>query len=311
MGKGKSSIFWELRGSAGQYKYTTRADGEIINSMKGKKNPVYKDKEKQEERDLRIAGYGGCGKLTRSLLPTINTGFLELKKHNSPVNAFMKKNVKTLCTAEREKSSGDILLTYDFLVMKVAGGSLDEAEVTATVDLEAGTVRFQQEAVVIEGGLARDDDQYYACLFSAGNEGDEEENAFRSLRVKLRERHESGDTVVAIPARWNKLLLFVYVYATRADGKFSSPSTRLYPPPTAEEIALAEAREEWMNARLQLAIRKTTATPEELEAIAKAESGEKAAITKAEKAARKEGKSPHEVTMAGIAAAVARLKMES
>lgn len=58
-----------------------------------------------------------------------------------------------------------------------------------------------------------------------------------------------------------------------------------------------------MNARLQLAIRKTTATPAELEAITRAESGEKAVTAKAEKVVRKE------VTMAGIEAAVEYLKI--
>lgn len=62
MSKGKSAIFWELRKSIGQHKFSTRPDGEIIGSMKGKKDPTYKDPAKREKRDLRIAGYGAAGK---------------------------------------------------------------------------------------------------------------------------------------------------------------------------------------------------------------------------------------------------------
>ena len=49
MSKGKSAIFWELRKSIGQHKFSTRPDGEIIGSMKGKKDPTYKDPAKRAE----------------------------------------------------------------------------------------------------------------------------------------------------------------------------------------------------------------------------------------------------------------------
>ena len=76
--------------------------------MKGKKDPTYKDPAKREKRDLRIAGYGGSGKVTRVLKVILREGFLERKRNQSPANAFVQKNVKTLCTATRDKDTKEI-----------------------------------------------------------------------------------------------------------------------------------------------------------------------------------------------------------
>lgn len=169
MSKGKSAIFWELRKSIGQHKFSTRPDGEIIGSMKGKKDPTYKDPAKREKRDLRIAGYGGSGKVTRVLKVILREGFLERKRNQSPANAFVQKNVKTLCTATRDKDTKEIVLEYDFDNMSVSSGSLDAPNVDVAVNLEEGIVTFTQTAEVIPGGLARDDDKLFACLFSVNN----------------------------------------------------------------------------------------------------------------------------------------------
>ena len=308
MGKGRSALFWELRQSIGQHKFTTSWDGEIISSMKGKKNPVYKSKDKKEARDLRIAGYGGCGKLTRPLLETLRVSFRERKRFQSAMNAFMQANVKTVCTASRDPVTKNIVLTYDFGGMRVSDGSLDEADVTATVDLETNKVMFSQEGTVIPGGLAREDDLLYGCMCTAV---EDEKKVMKSLLVPLRERGESGSTSSAIPAGWNKAAMFVYAFAVSADGKYSSPSTRLYPPPTAEEIALAEAVEAFETARWKLAAREITATPEERKAITGAKASVKKVISKAEKDAAREGKSSLEVKLAGLEAGTKQLKVES
>ena len=282
MAKGKSTLFWELRQSIGQHRFTTSWDGEIISAMKGKKNPVYSSKEKQEARDLRIAGYGGCGKLTRPLLETLRVSFRERKKRESPMNAFMQANV--------------------------SDGSLDTANVTATVDMDTNKVAFVQVDEVIPGGLARENDRVYACMFTAGAE---DHKSMRSLRVDLRDRGEAGSTSALIPAGWNKAALFIYAYAVSADGKYSSPSTRLYPPPTAEELTLAEAVEAYEAAQLRLAVREVTATPEEREAIMRAKAGVKKATAAAEKEAVKAKKSAFEIKLAGLEAATRQLKIES
>ena len=308
MAKGKSTLFWELRQSIGQHRFTTSWDGEIISAMKGKKNPVYSSKEKQEARDLRIAGYGGCGKLTRPLLETLRVSFRERKKRESPMNAFMQANVKTLCTASRDALTKKIVLEYDFGGMQVSDGSLDTANVTATVDMDTNKVAFVQVDEVIPGGLARENDRVYACMFTAGAE---DHKSMRSLRVDLRDRGEAGSTSALIPAGWNKAALFIYAYAVSADGKYSSPSTRLYPPPTAEELTLAEAVEAYEAAQLRLAVREVTATPEEREAITRAKAGVKKATAAAEKEAVKAKKSAFEIKLAGLEAATRQLKIAS
>ena len=141
--------------------------------------------------------------------------------------------------------------------------------------------------------------------------GAEDHKSMRSLRVDLRDRGEAGSTSALIPAGWNKAALFIYAYAVSADGKYSSPSTRLYPPPTAEELTLAEAVEAYEAAQLRLAVREVTATPEEREAITRAKAGVKKATAAAEKEAVKAKKSPFEIKLAGLEAATRQLKIES
>ena len=197
MSKGKSAIFWELRKSIGQHKFSTRPDGEIIGSMKGKKDPTYKDPAKREKRDLRIAGYGGSGKVTRVLKVILREGFLERKRNQSPANAFVQKNVKTLCTATRDKDTKEIVLEYDFDNMSVSSGSLDAPNVDVAVNLEEGIVTFTQTAEVIPGGLARDDDKLFACLFSVNNADGPVpaiEYLMRGMLETLRQRGENGVT---------------------------------------------------------------------------------------------------------------------
>ena len=234
MSKGKSAIFWELRKSIGQHKFSTRPDGEIIGSMKGKKDPTYKDPAKREKRDLRIAGYGGSGKVTRVLKVILREGFLERKRNQSPANAFVQKNVKTLCTATRDKDTKEIVLEYDFDNMSVSSGSLDTPNVDVAVNLEEGIITFTQTAEVIPGGLARDDDKLFACLFSVNNADGPVpaiEYLMRGMLETLRQRGENGVTTTVIPAGWNKVNLFIYTFAASADGIYSSPTIRSYPPP--------------------------------------------------------------------------------
>lgn len=97
----------------------------------------------------------------------------------------------------------------------------------------------------------------------------------RGMLETLRQRGENGITSTVIPAGWNKVNLFIYTFAASADGTYSSPTVRSYPPPTAREIALAKVEQEWEDARLHLAILRNTATDEQLEAIDRAKKEEK------------------------------------
>ena len=311
MSKGKSAIFWELRKSIGQHKFSTRPDGEIIGSMKGKKDPTYKDPAKREKRDLRIAGYGGSGKVTRVLKVILREGFLERKRNQSPANAFVQKNVKTLCTATRDKDTKEIVLEYDFDNMSVSSGSLDTPNVDVAVNLEEGIITFTQTAEVIPGGLARDDDKLFACLFSVNNADGPVpaiEYLMRGMLETLRQRGENGVTSTVIPAGWNKVNLFIYTFAASADGTYSSPTVRSYPPPTAREIALAKVEQEWEDTLLRLAILRNTATDEQLEAIDRAKKEEKTIASRAEKDALRTGLAPFEAKLTGLRAGIDRLK---
>lgn len=134
------------------------------------------------------------------------------------------------------------------------------------------------------------------------------EYLMRGMLETLRQRGENGITSTVIPAGWNKVNLFIYTFAASADGTYSSPTVRSYPPPTAREIALAKVEQEWEDARLHLAILRNTATDEQLEAIDRAKKEEKTVASRAEKDALRAGLPPFEAKLTGLRAGIDRLK---
>ena len=226
-----------MRKSLGQYRISDAGKGESIISMKGG-TPTFVDPADEENRDIRIKGFSGSGHLTSVLKNVIDLGFREAKHPKYPINLFVEANALTLCTARRDEKH-KIVKEYDYLAMKVAGGTLDPVDVTVTYTSETRKFLFEQDGEVIIGGRASADDVVYACVFESTEE--------RVALVELRERGESGSTSFALPTGWNVEKTFVYVFANAARQRLSSPSARVYPAPTADELLdarLAELEEE-------------------------------------------------------------------
>ena len=221
----------------GQYRITDAGKGESIISMKGG-TPTFIDPADEENRDLRIKGFSGSGHLTSVLKEVIDLGFREAKSPKYPVNLFVEANALTLCTARRDEHR-KIVKEYDYLAMKVAGGTLDPANATVTYTADTRKFLFEQDGEVIIGGRANADDVVYACVFESALE--------RVALVELRERGEASSTTFTLPSGWDAAKTFVYVFANAAHKRLSSPSARVYPAPTAEELLdarLAELQEE-------------------------------------------------------------------
>ena len=230
-------MFWKMRKSLGQYRITDAGKGESIISMKGG-TPTFVDPADEENRDIRIKGFSGSGHLTSVLKEVIDLGFREAKPPKYPVNLFVEANALTLCTARRDERR-KIVKEYNYLAMRVAGGTLDTAGVTLTYTSETRKFLFEQDGEVIIGGRAYTDDVVYACVFESVQE--------KVALVELRERGEAGSTSFAVPAGWDVEKTFVYVFANAAHKRLSSPSVRVYPAPTADELLdarLAELQEE-------------------------------------------------------------------
>lgn len=219
-----------MRNSLGQYKITDQGQGKVIVSMKGG-TPTFVDPVDEENRDIRIKGFSGSGHLSSVLKNVIDLGYREVKRPSLPVNLFVEDNALTLCTARRDEK-GKIVKEYDYLVMKVANGTLDPETVTATYDTESRTFMLTQEGEVIIGGRASADDQLYACIFESTKE--------HVMLQELRTRGESGSTVISLPKGWDAEAIFIYVFVNSTRERLSSPSTRAYPAPT--EAELLEAR---------------------------------------------------------------------
>ena len=237
MAKVKNSLFWKMSQSLGQYKITDKGKGESIISMKGG-TPTFVDPVDEENRDIRIKGFSGSGHLTSVLKEVIDLGFREAKSPKHPVNLFVEANALTLCTAHRDEHR-KIVKEYNYLAMVVAGGTLDTVTVTVTYTSETRKFLFEQDGEVIIGGRAYTDDAVYACVFESVQE--------KVALVELRERGEAGSTSFAVPAGWDVEKTFVYVFANAAHKRLSSPSVRVYPAPTADELLdarLAELQEE-------------------------------------------------------------------
>ena len=205
-----------MRNSLGQYRITDQGQGNAIVSMKGG-TPTFVDPVDEENRDIRIKGFSGSGHLSSVLKNVIDLGYREVKRPSLPVNLFVEDNALTLCTARRDEK-GKIVKEYDYLVMKVANGTLDPETVTAAYDAESRTFTLTQEGEVIIGGRASADDQLYACIFESANE--------RVMLQELRTRGESGSTVISLPKGWDAGTIFIYVFVNSARGRLSSPSTR-------------------------------------------------------------------------------------
>lgn len=237
MARGKNALYWKLHQSLGQYRISDAGKGESIISMKGG-TPTFVDPVDEENRDIRIKGFSGSGHLTSVLKEVIDLGFREAKSPKYPINLFVEANALTLCTAHRDEHR-KIVKEYNYLAMKVAGGTLDTADVTVTYTSEARKFLFEQDGEVIIGGRAYADDVVYACVFESVQE--------KVALVELRERGKSGSTSFAVPAGWDAEKTFVYIFANAAHKRLSSPSVRVYPAPTADELLdarLAELQEE-------------------------------------------------------------------
>ena len=271
----------------GTHKYHTRQDGQIVASMKGR-TPTFSDPVVKEAHDIRIKGLSGSGSLSSVLLNVINTGYREVDPPRFPVNQFVKDNALTVCTARRDENK-KIVKEFNYLVMKVAGGSLDPLSAEVTYDEATRKFMFVQEGTVIIGGRASADDKVYACVFE-GKQG-------RVALEPLRERGEAGSTSFTLPDGWDAANIFIYVFAVAADRKRSSPSTRVYPAPTAGEIA---------EARLAGVMEARAREEKEAKALEAIERQERM-VTAAVEAHEASGKARREAVAAGQSAALANI----
>lgn len=286
----ESPLFTSITQSCGKNKFTKRHD-KIIMSAKGS-TPTFKDKKVKEKRDLRISGFGGSGHVGKILSEVLALGYRELPAWKTPVNLFMEDNATTLCTSSRDEKK-QIVKTYNFLAMKVAGGSLDTVEVTAEYTEETKKFMFSQDGTVIIGGRAFADDQLYACLFEGVQ--------LKVALVELRKRGDSGSTSFALPTGWKVESVTAHVFAVSADEQLSSPSTRAYPAPTEEERAIA------IRAQLELSAREEERITRDM-MIAEREARLTEAVFRAQEAM---AKTKADALAAGKGIAIARIEAQA
>ena len=155
--------------------------------------------------------FGMLIQLATILQTIITQGFPQRKRGLSAANAFVSIN-KDICSVE-----GNVL-TVDYEQLLCANGQLLTPEVTVTYSTENQKFSFKQTAPEEESN-SNADDKVYAVLLES-NQG--------LCRLKtLRQRGESGSTSIALPQRWEKEHVHVYVFATSADGKKASKSMYL------------------------------------------------------------------------------------
>ena len=226
MAKVESSVCSSISGTCGDKNYRQRKDGTTV--MAALPGPqVFKTEAKKEERDIRIAGFGGSGRVTSMLLDILELGFIGRRRGQSGSGAFMSKNAKTLCIATRDEGK-EIEIAYNYKAMLLSHGKVRVPTVTATLDKEAGKVLFEQEGVEKKRTNCHPDDQVYGVVLDSVNEIAE--------LVELRSRKDSGSTSYSFAADMVTTGVFVYAFAVSHDSSNASKTLCLVWTPESEEI---------------------------------------------------------------------------
>lgn len=150
-------------------------------------------------------------KLASVLLTVIRLGFPQRKRGRSPSNEFVRLN-KDICTVEGN------MVTIDYEHLLCTNGQLLTPEVKVTYDPTSKTFTFEQTTMEEEINCNTDDNVYAVLL--------EREQALCRL-IALHQRGENSSTSVALPQKWEREHVSVYIFAQSIDQKKASRSMYL------------------------------------------------------------------------------------
>lgn len=261
----------------------------------------FKDKGGRMKRDLRMMGYGECGRMSRLLADTLGVGYVQRERYISAANAFMEENATTFCTVTMD-GEGMLLFDYKFDLLQVSRGDAAKPKTAVTYDFEARKIAVEQTAEPDPSSKRNPDDRVYACMFDTVN--------FESELMSLRVRGEGGSSSFAIPAEWDAENTVVYTFAVFANNQRASPPNYYHHVTEAEVAAIAErdrvAREAEQRRQEEEAAEEAV-VKEKIEKAARVKLG-KSDLRKAKEKARSRG--VQNVTLGQINADIQRILTE-
>lgn len=222
----ESDIIDAMRNRYGSKAFRTLPSGVIV-MAKLPREPVFKKKDGKLVRDLRMTGYGECGRMTRVLADTLRAGYVQRPAGTTAAGMFMSENAAAFCTVTVTES-GELLYDYKFDTLLVSSGDAAKPKTTVTFTAEARKIMIEQEAETTASSRRNPDDQVFACVLDTVN--------FESELMELRERGESGSTAWSVPEEWDMENTVVYTFAVFANNqRVSDPN--YYRQVTERELA--------------------------------------------------------------------------
>ena len=221
MPKVKFQLVTSLSGAMRDTLFRTMATGNIVMSDKGKK-PTFRYPEDEEARDSRANVFGGAGVLIPVVLDAARIGFCGRKRGQAAGTRFMAHNATTLCTSTVDEE-GHLARKYDYRRMVLSDGRVDDAQVSAVVDTEAGTVALE---LTPQGASYNDNncnvgDTVYVFVFDGERQ--------KGRLLQLGTRGEGGSESFQIPGNWSRADLYVYAFVQSVDRTRASRTMLLYP----------------------------------------------------------------------------------
>lgn len=192
---------------------------------------VFKKESDRLKRDLRVMGFGECGRMGSVLADTLIAGYVQRERYTSASNVFMEENATTFCTVTLLES-GELLFDYKFDLLKVSFGDAAKPKTSVEYNLENRKIIVEQEAELTANSKRNPDDLVYACMLDTVN--------FESELVELRPRGEAGSTSFAIPEEWDMENTVVYTFAAFANNRRASLPNYYHHVTEAEKAAIAE-----------------------------------------------------------------------
>ena len=191
-----------------------------------------------EARKPHAVAFGSICHLSQRMVKAIRLGFPKNAVGQKGANLFTKINMKNAVAegiqtdpntpvSMNKKAPEEFHARIHYDRLLVAQGSLEEPEVTLTIDKETRIATFTQESKIIEGAINEKNDRVYAVIYDTVAES--------CIIRELRQRGENGVTTILLPERYAPDNLAIYSFATTYRGDVASNSHCLASPTENEE----------------------------------------------------------------------------
>ena len=209
MAKSQLSVLQYLKGRVGSVSFFYR-EGELMGRT-AHARPSNSTNVKLLTQRLR---FGTLMAIATMLTSVLALGFPRRKAGRTPANMFMKRNMGTVTVDDLETGQ----VTVEFADLVVVEGRLVPPEVSVLREEGTNTLAFEVAPMTIATDCFADDKVYavYVCPGKRTRVGS----------LELGTRGEGGSASVKIPSYMTGEL-FVYVFATTADGTLASDSVYL------------------------------------------------------------------------------------